>query len=290
MIEIRNITKKYQNGYIANKNISFNVKRGDVIGLVGPNGSGKTTLIRQMFKLLESTDGSIMVDDQKEYMDLMSYVPQFPAIYPGLTVEESIDIAMRYQGVDKISRKVKLEDVLELLDLQTIRKRYTYMLSGGQQKLLGFACAISVDKPYLILDEVTSMVDIVTREKIWNTIQTLRKGKGILLASHDMDEVKKNCNTIVVLKKGEIIYKGRTDEIKNDYCKCKIKAEENENIVKYVQNRGFYAELEEDAVIIVTRELKEMLTLVNQINQNATITSFECDHPAFYEGVMNLVK
>lgn len=290
MIEFKNVTKTFKNGYTANKNISFTVEKGDVIGLVGPNGSGKTTLIRQLFHLLETTEGEITVDGKTKYMDLISYVPQFAAIYPALTVAESIDVTLRYQGYEKAFRKKKVEEVLSILDMQDIRNVYTYMLSGGQKKLLGFACGIASDKPYLILDEVTSMVDIVTKEKIWNVITQLKKEKGIILASHDMAEVKQHCNEIVVLKNGNMIFKGKSEEIKIDFCKCSIMSEDNAKMISLIEERECKFEMKEEVVSIITDTLDEMLKLIYDINMVTKITKFECEHPAFYEGVMKIVK
>lgn len=290
MIEFKNITKTYRNGYTANKNISFTVEKGKVVGIVGPNGSGKTTLIRQLFHLLETTEGEITVDGKKEYMDLISYVPQFAAIYPALTVAESIDVTLRYQGHGKAFRKNKIEEVLNILDMEDIRNVYTYMLSGGQRKLLGFACGIASDKPYLILDEVTSMVDIVTKEKIWSVITGLKSEKGIMLASHDMTEVKQHCNEIVVLKNGNMIYQGKPEEVKTDFCRCNLISEDNEKLLYFVKEKQCKYELIENVISVITDTLDEMLQLVNDINSVTKITKFECEHPAFYEGVMKIVK
>lgn len=290
MIEFKNVTKTYSNGYTANKNISFTVKKGEVVGIVGPNGSGKTTLIRQLFRLLEVTEGEIIIDGKKEYMDLISYVPQFAATYPALTVEESIDVTLRYQGCDKAYRKNKIEQVLELLDMKDICKVYTYMLSGGQRKLLGFACGIASDKPYLIFDEVTSMVDIVTKEKIWDVITKIKSDKGIILASHDMMEVKKHCNEIVVLKKGNVIYQGKTEDIKIDFCRCNIVSQNIEKLICFIREKECKYEVEDNVISVITNTLEEMLQLVNEINSVTKIIKFECEHPAFYEGVMKIVK
>ena len=291
MIEFRNVTKTYKNGCTANQNISFTVDRGDVVGLVGPNGSGKTTLIRQLFRLLETTEGEIIVDGKKEaYMDLISYVPQFAAIYPALTVADSIDLVLRYQGNEKTARKKKVDEVLELLDMKSLRDVYTYMLSGGQKKLLAFACGISTDKPYLILDEVTSMVDIITKEKIWNVIKTLKRGKGIILASHDMAEVKQHCNSIVVLKQGTMIFEGKPEEVRTDFCKCTIVTENNEAVILFLNEKNTFFKTEENIISIVTKSLDEMLQLIYEVKNVANIIKFECEHPAFYEGVMKIVK
>lgn len=108
MIEFLNVTKTYPNQVKANIDIPFNVNKGDIIGLVGPNGSGKTTLIRQLIKTIKTTKGEILVDSEKEkYMKKIAFVPQYPALYPSLTVSESIFYALRYASFPKTRRKTK---------------------------------------------------------------------------------------------------------------------------------------------------------------------------------------
>lgn len=97
-LNINHVTKQYATGVIANKDINFKVLKNQCLGLVGANGSGKTTLIRQIFGILSTTEGSIDVDGTDDYLERLSYVPQYPAVYPALSVKENIDVALRYTG------------------------------------------------------------------------------------------------------------------------------------------------------------------------------------------------
>lgn len=206
MIEIKNLTKQYPNGRIANNNINISVYPGDVLGLIGANGSGKTTLFRQMFSILSITKGEILVDGISSKAELFAYMPQASVIFPSLTVRESIYAALRYQGFNNTEIKRKIKDILEITGLDKYAEDYSITLSGGQLKLLSFAIIIASDKKYWILDEPTSMVDIVTKNKVWSLIEKNKRDRTVIIASHDMAEVKRLCNRLIVINNGSITH------------------------------------------------------------------------------------
>lgn len=290
MIVFNNISKTYDTGTIANRDISFNVDKGEVVGIVGPNGSGKTTLLRQLFKILTISNGNITIDGKEDYLELLAYVPQFAAIYPGLTVFETIYITFKYQGYKKATAIKMAEEVLKKTELSKLRDQFAYTLSGGQSKLLSFACALAQDKPYLILDEVTSMVDILTKEKIWKLIEQNKDNRGILIASHDMSEVKRLCDKMIVLKEGKVVYIGKPSEVGTDYCKVEIIVEDLEKAVIFLNKENVNYEICDNKISIITENLDEMFCIVRAINNISKITGFRCEHPAFYEGVLSIVK
>lgn len=290
MLEFKNISKTYANGFSANKNISFNVEIGKAVGLVGANGSGKTTLLRQLFKILQITEGEILVDGEKDYMGKLSYIPQAPAIYPTLTVFETVYLILLYQNIPKNMAKEMVMSVLSEFDMLNLSKNYVYTLSGGQQKLLAFVCAIAQKKPYIILDEVTAMVDIMTKEKIWELIENKKKSSGILLASHDMMEVKRICDYIVVLKEGKIVYQGKPDELGDLSCQCMIKVDDTNKIVSYLIHKNIEKEVREESIYITMNKIEDMVLIIKEISEITKIKNFYCEHPSFYEEVLSFVK
>lgn len=288
MIEFRNVSKTYSNGVVANENISFCVRRGQAVGLVGPNGSGKTTLIRQLLKILSITHGSIIIDGTQDYLDKLSYVPQFAAAYPALTVEETVCLALRYQKKEKKEAKRLARDILKLTGLEEISGQHVYTLSGGQQKLLAFANALAQEKPYLILDEPTSMVDIVTKERLWEIIGQTKKNRGILLASHDMEEIKRLCDYVVVLKNGRVVCQGSADSIGTGVCTCHISVEDPE---KALCAAGAFAKPTADDMLKLTAEnVESCVEIIQAVLQVTGIKKLSCEFPAFYEGVIEIVK
>lgn len=192
MLVVDCLSKTYPTGVQANKDISFQVKRGGILALVGPNGSGKTTLMRQLLGVLSIGEGSIDIDGQGHRVDLLSYCPQASSFYPGLTVRESLKVVLSFLHKQTKESQDLIEETLERLDLLQIADQLTYTLSGGQSKKLALAACLVQNKDYLILDEVTAMIDIHTKEKIWQLLLEERnKGKAILLSSHDMTEIKR---------------------------------------------------------------------------------------------------
>ena len=215
VIEIKNLTKRFPDGTIANDNINLTVNTGDVLGLVGPNGSGKTTLFRQIFNILKTSEGEILVNGKKANANEFAYIPQFPVIFPSLSVKESIYAALRYQGEKKNVISENVNQALEKTGLMNQANNYSYTLSGGQLKLLGFAILLASKKDIWILDEPTSMVDIVTKEKIWSLFNENKQGKTVIISSHDMSEIQKICSRIAIINKGKVTHE---EEItKEDY-------------------------------------------------------------------------
>jgi ABC-2 type transport system ATP-binding protein len=290
MIEFKNVTKIYPNGTTANENISFNVPRNKTVGIVGENGSGKTTLLRQLFQIISISKGEIYIDEEDKYIDKLAYVPQFPSMYPSLTVKESIMSVLRYQKVRRKDANRKVDKILEEVGLVKFQNQHVYTLSGGQQKLLAFACGLVQDKPYLILDEVTSMVDIVTKEKIWMILEKYKKEKGILLASHDMSEVKRLCDYIIVLKEGKLIFQGSPTTIGSNYCKAKIKVENTVHALSVLSNYDKNYEIFDNQIVLIEDSLDQTLQSIRELNKKEEVIGFSCEYPAFYEEVLAIVK
>lgn len=182
MIEIQNVSKTYPGGIKANDNISFTVNNGETVALVGPNGSGKTTLIRQILSVISPGEGRILIDGRPDGLDSTAYVPQMPALYPALTVKETLLVTLKYLGVPKKKAEERIARTLERTGLSRLSPQPSYTLSGGQRKLLSFASLLVQEAENLVMDEVTSMVDVVTKELIWRLVEEEReRGCAILL-------------------------------------------------------------------------------------------------------------
>lgn len=202
MIELKNISKTYDGKHYANQDITFEITDNQVVGLLGKNGSGKTTLIRQLLQLVKPTSGEICGVDLTD----TAYVPQIPVFFPALTVAETISLNMRYLGVGKEDRRKRTKTIIEEYGLGEYANRFAYQLSGGMKKMMLIASAFSTDKSFIILDEPTSMIDIKSKRTVWEAIRRNQKEKMILLASHDMEEVRTLCTRVVVLQNGAMCY------------------------------------------------------------------------------------
>lgn len=165
------------------------------------------------------------------------------------------------------------------------------MLSGGQSKLMALGCALALDKEYMILDEPTSMVDISSKQRIWKIIEDQKKKKGILIASHDMEEVKKLCDRVVILKKGEVIFNNETKYLGAGKCIGNLVVSNSECAKKIFKSRKDLA-VESDnyrKIKLNTKSLEKMQDILHEIEAAGILERVEIEYPAFTEGVMSYV-
>lgn len=299
VINIKNLTKVYPTGKKANDNITIYVDEGETVGIIGPNGAGKTTLMRQLLGLLKPTAGRIEVmginvaEKPKEVKNIVGYVPQYPLYYPSLKVEEVLYYILRMRGVrDKGGIMEGITSVLELVGLEAARNAYGYQLSGGMMKSLLLAMALIREPPLLILDEPTSMVDIVTKERIWNVLQNADK-RGILLASHDISEVKRLCDRIYILLEGRIIAHGTPAEISKmlrmptevtlmPRDQNKVEDTFKHHRIAYTKRGGTYE--------IAFEKLEEAISTLHEILKVSDVQYLELNSPSFEKVVSALMR
>ena len=220
IIEVKNLTKKYKN-LKAVDDLSFEVKEGEILGLLGPNGSGKSTTINCLLSLLTFETGKIKIlgkemkanayDIKKE----IGVVFQDVAVFDELTVYENIDYFCGLYIKEKKTRKQYIQDALRLVSLENYQKFYPKQLSGGLLRRLNIACGIAHKPKIIFLDEPTVAVDPQSRNNILDGIQKLRSdGATIIYTTHYMEEVEILCDRIIILDKGKIIASGTSDELK----------------------------------------------------------------------------
>jgi len=221
VIEIKNLTKYYKT-FKAIDNLSFEVKKGEILGLLGPNGSGKSTTIGCLLSLLNYTSGSIkifgenMEPDAYHLKEKIGVVFQDVAVFDELTVSDNIDYFCGLYITDKNTRKQCIEDALQLVGLTEYQKKYPKQLSGGLLRRLNIACGIAHKPEIIILDEPTVAVDPQSRNHILEGIKELnKKGATIIYTTHYMEEVELICNRIIIIDKGEVIASGTNDELKH---------------------------------------------------------------------------
>lgn len=220
VISVKNLTKKYKE-LKAVDDLSFEVKEGEILGLLGPNGSGKTTTINSILSLLKFDEGTIkifgkeMKPDSYDIKDKIGVIFQDVAVFEELTVYENIDYFCGLYITDKKTREQYVNDALELVGLVDFRKFYPKQLSGGLLRRLNIACGIAHKPKLIFLDEPTVAVDPQSRNSILNGIKELRdNGATIVYTTHYMEEVEILCDRVIILDKGQIIAEGTIDELK----------------------------------------------------------------------------
>lgn len=220
MLEVKNVLKRYDD-LVALDNLSLDIKKGEVFGLLGPNGSGKTTLINCILSLSKFEKGDIKIFDQPMSADRydlkakIGYVPQEIAVFDELSVYDNIDFFCGLYIQDKATRKQYVEEAIEFVGLNDFRKFVPKKLSGGLKRRLNLACGLAHKPELLILDEPTVAVDPQSRNAILEGIMDLNnKGMTVIYTSHYMDEVEQICTRISIIDKGKLLATGDKYELK----------------------------------------------------------------------------
>jgi len=239
-IEIRNLTKTFDQ-FVAVDNISFDVKKGEVFGFLGPNGSGKTTVIRMILGLLSPTSGVGKVlgydvsRDSEKLRNKIGYMSQKFSLYEELTVDENLDFYAGVYCIPQEKIKEKKKEILEMADLGGKEDLIVSNLSGGWKQRLALGCSIIHDPEILLLDEPTGGVDPIARRHFWDIIYNLsKKGVTVLVTTHYMDEAE-HCNSIGFLYYGNILYLDTPQNMKEEVIDGDIIEIKANNILKSIE-------------------------------------------------------
>lgn len=220
VIEVSNLTKEYR-GKKAIDNLTFDVYKGEILGLLGPNGSGKSTTINSILALLKYQKGSIKIfgkemrPDSYDIKQKIGVIFQEVAVLDELNVYDNINYFCGLYIQDKKTRERYVEEAIELVGLEEFKKYLPKQLSGGLLRRLNIACGIAHKPEIIFLDEPTVAVDPQSRNNILEGIKKLRdNGATIVYTTHYMEEVEILCDRIIILDKGKIIAEGRSEELK----------------------------------------------------------------------------
>ena len=223
-IEIKNLNKKYNN-ILAVKNINFKINKGSIVGLLGPNGCGKTTTIGMILGLIKPTSGAVFVNGENienennrtRILEKVNFISPYIELPKKLTVEENLKVYGKMYGVNNLHDKIT--NLMKDLNLYDFKKRKTGELSSGQKNRVSLAKALINDPEILLLDEPTASLDPDVGDYIRTYIENFSSNQGttILLASHNMNEVERLCNEILMMKGGEIIDKGTCNDLINKH-------------------------------------------------------------------------
>ena len=217
--------------------ISLNVKSKEIVGLLGPNGAGKTTSFYMVCGLTDATEGQVFLDGEditklplsaRAQMGI-GYLPQESSIFKDLTVEENLLIAAEALNLDKEKIWPRIEKLLEIFNIEPIRARLGIRLSGGERRRVEIARALVGEPKFLLLDEPFAGVDPIAVLDIQNIIkQLVDLDMGILITDHNVRETLGICDRAYVMRSGEMMATGTSDEVAND-----------ENVRKYYLGKDF---------------------------------------------------
>jgi len=218
-IKVQNLSKKFNN-FLAVNNINFNLNKNKTLGLLGPNGCGKTTSIGMMLGLITPTSGEVLIDNKNinnanrnDLLGRMNFASPYIELPKKLTVRENLEVYARLYGVKEI--KNRIYEISEDLDLNNFLNKKTGELSSGQKNRVSLAKSLINQPDVLFLDEPTASLDPDIGDFVRQYIESYKsKNKiTILLASHNMKEVERLCDSVIMMKEGQIVDRGTCKDL-----------------------------------------------------------------------------
>ena len=254
IISVKNLVKKYDNDFIAVKNLSLKINQGEIIALLGPNGAGKTTLISTICGLASITSGTITVNgfdvikDYRKTREIIGLVPQELALEPFEKVINSVKFSRRLFG--KKDDVEYVENLLKKLQLYEKKDNIIKSLSGGMKRRVMIAKALSHNPKILFLDEPTAGVDVELRKDMWNIIKELKnEGVTIILTTHYIEEAEMIADNIGIINHGELLL-----------------VEEKNKLIKRMSVKTLKVKLKKSLSTIPTKLKKYNLKLIDEGN------------------------
>ncbi len=229
MLEVKNITKEFTKKinkkdkitFLADDNISFKAKPGEIVGILGPNGAGKTTLLRIISGIMEPTKGTITIDNMNyqdneiEIKKQIAYLSGNTKLYKDISPYELLQMCGNYYEVPKDILEERINNIVDKFDIRPFLHQKIENLSTGQYQRTSIARCLVHNPKYYILDEATSGLDIISSQVILDFIKAEKNNnKCIIYSTHYMEEAENICDKIIMINKGQIITTGTPKEIK----------------------------------------------------------------------------
>lgn len=218
MIEVKNLTKMYGN-FVAVKDVSFQARKGQILGFLGPNGAGKTTTMRIISGYMPATTGTVLVDgldifsQSLEARRRIGYLPENPPLYNEMRVEAYLRFAGKLRGLSRGGLDAALDHVLEVCGLREVSTRICGQLSKGYRQRVGLAGAIIHEPQVLILDEPTIGLDPRQIRDVRALIRNLGTDRTIVLSTHILPEVSQICDKVVIINEGHVVLEQNLDQL-----------------------------------------------------------------------------
>ena len=286
MLKVEHVTKYYDD-FKAVDDLSFEVKEGEIIGLLGVNGAGKTTTFRMIMGLLDMTEGKITFDGKPidySITDKIGFLTEERSLLTKLTVKEQALFYGNLKGMDDDDILKKLDELLETFGVSEYKERKIKELSKGNQQKIQFIMAIINDPKLLILDEPFSGLDPFNIELFKSKIIELSKqGCSIIFSSHRMDHVELFCEKIVVLLRGKTVLSGNIKDIKESFQKKNIFIQGDIKINELEKIKGVLSVTKNHEEYEVKIANKDIVNDVFNVIKNNKITKFVVEEPTLNE-------
>lgn len=229
MLEVKNITKEFEKKisqkktikFLADDNISFEAKEGEVVGILGPNGAGKTTLLRIIAGIMSPTSGKVIVDGRThkdKSIDIkkdIAFLTGNTKLYKDISPYELLKMCGEYYGIPKEKLENRVNEIISKFDMESFKHQKIDTLSTGQYQRTSISRCVVHDPKYYILDEPTSGLDVISSKVIIDFVKEAKENKKtILYSTHYMEEAENICDRIVMINKGKVIIIGTPEEIR----------------------------------------------------------------------------
>ncbi len=224
LLRAEHLVKSYKKRRVV-RDVSLQVKQGEVVGLLGPNGAGKTTTFYMIVGMVRPTEGRVFLDGERIDNTAMyrrarrgiGYLPQEASVFRKMTVEGNLLAILELVGYPRNQRKERVEELLEEFSITHIRKQMGYMLSGGERRRTEIARSLATDPKFILLDEPFAGIDPLAVEEIMGIIRKLRdRGLGILITDHNVHETLSITDRSYILIDGEMFRSGKAAELAED--------------------------------------------------------------------------
>jgi len=277
MLEFRNVSKRYhEHAKKAVDSFTLTVASGQIVVLLGPSGCGKTTTLRMVNRMVEASEGEILIDGvsinaepREELRKRIGYVIQSIGLFPHLNVERNIAIVLKLLRWDKERQRARVTELLELigLDPDKYRHQYPHQLSGGEAQRIGVARALAAGQLILLMDEPFGAVDPLRRDVLQQEFLALQKKlkKTVLFVTHDLDEAIRIADVIVIMNEGKIVQHNSPEQIlakpKNDFVKKFIG---EDRALKRLSRFEIRAHMKEAHVVAQAKSKKEEIAAATE--------------------------
>ena len=283
-LKVENVSKSFGEK-LAVDNISFEIDKPGVFGLLGTNGAGKTTTIRMMLGILKKDSGEITWNGKKVERKNVNfgYLPEERGIYPKTKIFEQLMYFAELKGMKKEEAIKEIDYWMKRLKVEEYKNMQAEKLSKGNQQKIQFITSILHSPELIVLDEPFSGLDPVNTELLKSVIiELVEKGKYIVMSSHQMASIEEFCSNVVIINKGKTVLKGNLKEIKDSYPATKLIINVKQDIKPYITEQGMKVEkeLDNNYEIKIENEEQAHKLLKTLVEKNILVEKFELQRPS----------
>lgn len=298
LLTVRNLTKKYRESYTAVNRVSFDLKPGETLGILGANGAGKTTTIHMLLGLLTPTSGTInyfgkdFFKYRSEILENVGFGTTYAKLPARLTVYNNLDIYGRLYGLNKKERTQQIEYLLNQLKIWYLRDRYAGGLSAGETTRVVLAKAFLGNPKIVLLDEPTASLDVDIAQEIRHFIRKKRsEGTSFLITSHNMDEMTHVCDRIIVMQQGKIIDDNTPEKLSNKVSRSHLELMVGSDIKKaeqFAHSNNLTAQIQDQCITFEIDEHDVAKTLMLLAKNNITYSQISISKPSLEDYFLSL--